>query len=38
MKRLGRPDEIAAMIGFLLSRDAAYITGQCIHINGGLTL
>lgn len=38
MKRLGRPEEVAAMIDFLLSADAAYITGQCIHVNGGLTL
>jgi NAD(P)-dependent dehydrogenase (short-subunit alcohol dehydrogenase family) len=36
--RLGQPDEVAAMIAFLLGPDAAYITGQSIHINGGLTL
>ena len=36
--RLGLPDEIAAAIAFLLSPDAGYITGQCIHIDGGLSL
>ena len=36
--RLGRPDEVAAAIAFLLGADAAYITGQSIHVNGGLDL
>jgi NAD(P)-dependent dehydrogenase (short-subunit alcohol dehydrogenase family) len=36
--RLGLPDEIAAMVAFLLGPDAAYITGQSIHVDGGLTL
>lgn len=34
--RMGMPDEVAALIGFLSSEDANYITGQAIHINGGL--
>lgn len=34
--RFGEPDEVAAMIQFLLTRDAGYITGQCFHVNGGL--
>lgn len=38
LRRLGRPDDIAAMIAFLLSADAGYVTGQCLHVNGGLTL
>ena len=36
--RLGLPAEVAATIEFLLSEEAAYITGQLIHIDGGLTL
>ncbi|MEY8838041.1 SDR family NAD(P)-dependent oxidoreductase [Cribrihabitans sp. XS_ASV171] len=38
MDRLGQPDEVAAMAAFLLSEPAGYVTGQSIHINGGLTL
>jgi 3-oxoacyl-[acyl-carrier protein] reductase len=33
--RAGKPEEIAATVSFLLSNDAAYITGQTIHVNGG---
>jgi 3-oxoacyl-[acyl-carrier protein] reductase len=36
--RLGTPDDVAAMIAFLLGADAGYITGQAIHVDGGLTL
>ena len=36
MRRLGRPEEIAAAIVFLLSDDASYITGSTIHVDGGL--
>jgi 2-hydroxycyclohexanecarboxyl-CoA dehydrogenase len=36
--RTGVPEEIAAAICFLASRDAAYITGQTLSINGGLTM
>jgi 3-oxoacyl-[acyl-carrier protein] reductase len=34
--RIGRPDDVAAAIDFLLSIDAGYITGQSLHVNGGL--
>lgn len=34
--RLGRPDEVASVVKFLLSDDARYITGQTININGGM--
>jgi 3-oxoacyl-[acyl-carrier protein] reductase len=33
---LGDPKEIAATVGFLASEDAAYITGETIHVNGGM--
>jgi 3-oxoacyl-[acyl-carrier protein] reductase len=36
MRRLGRPEEVAALVRFLASDDAAYITGQVITISGGL--
>ena len=36
--RPGRPEEIAATVAFLLSDDAAYITGQTLHINGGMAM
>jgi 3-oxoacyl-[acyl-carrier protein] reductase len=36
MRRLGRPEEIAATVAFLFSDDAAYITRQVISVNGGL--
>lgn len=34
--RFGKPEEVAALVSFLASDDAAYITGQVISINGGL--
>jgi 3-oxoacyl-[acyl-carrier protein] reductase len=36
--RLALPDEIAATVAFLIGTDAGYITGQSIHVDGGLTL
>ncbi|GAB5379056.1 MAG: 3-oxoacyl-ACP reductase FabG [Aliiglaciecola sp.] len=34
--RLGQPEEIAATVSFLVSDSAAYITGETIHVNGGM--
>ncbi len=36
--RLGRPDDIAAMVAFLMSTDAEWINGQVISVDGGATL
>ncbi len=35
MKRLGQPEEVAALVDFLLGPRSSYITGQLIHPNGG---
>jgi 3-oxoacyl-[acyl-carrier protein] reductase len=37
MKRAGLPEEVASLVGFLASDDAAYVTGQIISISGGLS-
>jgi 3-oxoacyl-[acyl-carrier protein] reductase len=36
MSRMGKPEEVASVVSFLVSKDASYITGQVIGINGGL--
>ena len=36
MNRFGRPEEVAALVGFLCSDEAGYIPGEVININGGL--
>lgn len=36
--RIGVPDDIAAAVAFLVSTDASYITGQALHVDGGLVI
>jgi NAD(P)-dependent dehydrogenase (short-subunit alcohol dehydrogenase family) len=38
MRRYGEPEEIAAAMTFLASDEAAYITGQTLRVNGGLSM
>jgi 3-oxoacyl-[acyl-carrier protein] reductase len=36
MKRLGRPEDVAAAVRFLVAPEAAYITGATLNVNGGM--
>ncbi len=38
MRRLGKPEEVAAVVAFLASERAGYITGQTLSVSGGLTM
>jgi 2-hydroxycyclohexanecarboxyl-CoA dehydrogenase len=38
MKRLGKPEDVAAAVAFLASEEAGYITGQTLSVSGGLTM
>jgi NAD(P)-dependent dehydrogenase (short-subunit alcohol dehydrogenase family) len=38
VSRLGAPEDVAAIVAFLLSDDASWITGQCIGVDGGHTI
>ena len=36
LRRLGQPDEVAAVIAFLATDDASYMTGQTLGVSGGM--
>jgi len=36
--RMGQADEVAASVAFLASNEASYITGQTLHVNGGMAM
>ena len=36
MKRVGRGEDVAGLVAFLASDDAAYITGQAVSVDGGM--
>jgi 2-hydroxycyclohexanecarboxyl-CoA dehydrogenase len=38
MRRLGKPEEVAAAVAFLVSERARFITGQTLSVSGGLTM
>jgi 2-hydroxycyclohexanecarboxyl-CoA dehydrogenase len=38
MKRLGRPEDVAAAVAYLASEEAGYVTGQTLSVSGGLTM
>lgn len=38
MQRLGKSDEIASGVAYLASEEAAYVTGQTLHVNGGMAM
>lgn len=38
MKRAGKPEDVAGLVSFLASKDASYITGQTINVDGGLIM
>nr|WP_298248912.1 3-oxoacyl-ACP reductase FabG [uncultured Halomonas sp.] len=38
LSRLGKPEEVAAAVGFLTGETASYITGEIMHVNGGMNM
>ena len=38
MRRLGQPEDVAAMVGYLCSDDAGYVTGQVLVVDGGMAM
>ena len=38
MKRIGSSPDVAAAVAFLASSEAAYVTGQTLHVNGGMAM
>jgi 2-hydroxycyclohexanecarboxyl-CoA dehydrogenase len=38
MRRIGKPEEVAAAVAFFCSEDAGFVTGQTLSVSGGLTM
>ncbi len=38
LQKLGAPDDVAAAVAFLASKEAGYITGETLHVNGGMAM